>query len=415
MLILCQVFLPTGILTTLMPLLLGFLTSVAEKLTAYENYETNGAYERSMTQKIFVLNFVTSYLPIILTAFVYVPFASVLVPYLDIFSLTVKPFADKKSQMTAPSTGRGGAFHINPDRLKKQVIYFTVTAQIVNQALEVLVPYIKRRGMNKYKEVKSSRAAKKAGGARPPVNAQDHEEEQAFLTRVRKEAELDVYDVTSDFREMVVQYGYLALFSAVWPLTPVSFLVNNWIELRTDAIKICIETQRPTPWRADSIGPWLDSLGFLTWFGSITTAAVVYLFAGGGLGPDGEPESIKAWGLLLAIFFSEHAYFLIRWGARTFISKLDSPGRQKERQERFQVRKRYLEEIDMGEQARRVAPSQKEQINRNSLEDEARSSTLNTSTLEQRFWKRQRGWEESVSVGVGFIEAAITDEGKKQK
>ena len=398
-----------------MPLVLGFLTTVAEKLTHYENYETQGAYEKSMTQKIFVLNFVTSYLPIILTAFVYVPFASVLVPYLDVFSLTVKPFAEKNSQMKAPSSGRGGNFHINPNRLKKQVIYFTVTAQIVNQALEIVVPYIKRQGMNKYKEVQSSRAAKKAGGARPPVNAEDPEDERPFLDRVRKEAALEVYDVTSDFREMVVQYGYLALFSAVWPLTPVSFLINNWIELRTDAIKICVETQRPTPWRADSIGPWLDSLGFLTWFGSITTAAVVYLFANGGLGPDGEPESIKGWGLLLAISFSEHAYFLIRWGARVFISKLDSPGRQKERIERFQVRKRYLQETDLMEQAARVAPTQKDDITRSSLEDEARSSTLNTSTLEQRFWKRQRGWEESVTVGVGLIESAAPVEGKKQR
>lgn len=368
-----------------------------------------------MTQKIFVLNFITSYLPIILTAFIYVPFASVLVPYLDIFSLTVRPFAENEKQLKGPPTGRGGAFHINPDRLKKQVIYFTVTAQVINQAVEVLVPYVKRRGLGKYKEIQSSRASKKTGASRLSVDAQDPEDEKPFLTRIRKEAELDTYDVTSDFREMVVQYGYLALFSAVWPLAPVSFLINNWIELRTDAIKICVETQRPIPWRADSIGPWLDSLGFLTWLGSITTAAVVYLFAGGGLGPDGEPEGITAWALLLTIFFSEHAYFLIQWGVRIFVSKLDSPGRQKERTDRFQVRKRYLQEMNLMEQAARVAPTQKDQISRGSLEEEARQSTMNTSTLEGRFWKRQRSWEESISIGVAFISTAVSEEGKKTK
>ena len=67
------------------PVVLGILTEMAERLTKYENYETTEAYESSMTQKVFVLNFITSYMPIILTAFVYVPFAEVLVPYLDVF------------------------------------------------------------------------------------------------------------------------------------------------------------------------------------------------------------------------------------------------------------------------------------------------------------------------------------------
>lgn len=153
-----------------------------------------------MVQKIFVLNFITSYMPIFLTAFVYVPFAQVIVPHLDIFQIAVKPFAENAEQMTSPKVG----FQINPDRLKKQVIYFTVTAQIVNFALEVIVPYIKRSVFRKVKQVQADRAAKRGGS---PTRENDHPEETAFLTRVRNEAELGIYDVTSDFREMVVQFG----------------------------------------------------------------------------------------------------------------------------------------------------------------------------------------------------------------
>lgn len=155
-----------------------------------------------MIQKIFVLNFITSYLPIFLTAFVYVPFAQVIVPHLDIFQLAVKPFAENEKQMTAPKVG----FQINPDRLKKQIIYFTVTAQIVNFALEVIVPYVKRIAFRKVKEVKADMAAKRGGGTDSPA-ADDDPEESAFLVRVRNEAELDTYDVTTDFREMIVQFG----------------------------------------------------------------------------------------------------------------------------------------------------------------------------------------------------------------
>lgn len=108
------VFLPTVILTTGLPLLTGVLTNVATRLNDFENYETDSAYEKSMTRKIFVLNFITSYLPVLLTAFIYVPFGSIIVPYLDVFSLTVKPFADNDKQMQTPSQSQ---FTINPDRL----------------------------------------------------------------------------------------------------------------------------------------------------------------------------------------------------------------------------------------------------------------------------------------------------------
>jgi anoctamin-10 len=164
-----------------------------------------------MVSKIFVLNFITSYLPIFLTAFVYVPFAQVIVPHLDVFQLAVKPFAENETQMTAPKVD----FQINPDRLKKQVIYFTVTAQIVNLALEIVVPYVKRKVFHKVKEVQADRAAKRGGGASSP-SADDHPEEKSFLVRVRNEAELSAYDVTTDFREMIVQFGKYHIYCLIF-------------------------------------------------------------------------------------------------------------------------------------------------------------------------------------------------------
>jgi anoctamin-10 len=409
------VFLPTLLLTTGLPLLSGILTTIATRISEYENYETDSAFEKSMTRKIFVLNFITSYLPVLLTAFVYVPFGALIVPYLDVFSLTVKPFAESEKQLEAPSTS---AFTINPSRLRQQVIYFTVTAQIVNFAMEVIVPYLKRQGFLKFREMQSKRAQKN-GGAKPAASIDDLPEEKEFLARIRSEAELDVYDVTTDLREMVLQFGYLALFSVVWPLVPVSFLINNWIELRADAVKICVEMQRPTPWRADTIGPWLDSLGFLSWLGSITMAALVYLYSNDGLGPDGSPTAIKGWALLLTIFFSEHLYLGLRWAIAFAIGKIDSPGRQKERKERFAIRQKFFEEsLD---QTHRLPPvSEKaEEITRSSLEEEARTGSLSASTPEKRFWVRQRHWTETAQVGLGLIARdapdAAAEEGESKK
>jgi hypothetical protein len=183
-----------------MPVLVNIFTSFATQLTNFENYETQGAYDTAMTQKIFIINFITSYLGIFLTAFVYVPFGTLVVPYLDIFSLTVKPFAENEKQMECPPSN---AFEIDPDRLRKQVIYFTVTAQIVNQALEVALPFVKRRVFSKVKQIQNERAMSKGGAT--DISDNDPPEEKAFLAQVRQEAELDVYDVTTDLREMVLQ------------------------------------------------------------------------------------------------------------------------------------------------------------------------------------------------------------------
>lgn len=136
----------------------------------------------------------------------------------------------------------------------------------------------------------------------------------------------------------MIQFGYLSLFSVIWPLAGLSFLFNNWFELRGDALKIALETQRPVPWRAEHIGPWLDHLGALAWMGSLSSAALIYLFSGDGLGPNGTPWNIKAWGLLITMFFSEHIFLAVRLAVRKALSKIDSPGLQKERAEVYERR-----------------------------------------------------------------------------
>lgn len=402
------VFLPTVILTTGLPFLSGILTTAANKLTDFENYETDAQYERSLTSKTFVLNFITSYLPLCLTSFVYVPFGSVLVPYLDVFSVTCRPFAENEKQLQCPTDS--SQFDINPARLRKQVIYFTVTAQIVNFAMEVVVPYLKRQGFIKIKEMQSKRAEKKSGITLPSAAAFDPEGETDFLARVRNEADLETYDVYDDLREMVVQFGYLALFSVVWPLAPVSFLINNWVELRADAVKICVEMRRPTPWRAETIGPWLDALSFISWMGSITMSALVYMFSNDGLGPDGRPSDITGWALLLSIFLSEHLYLGIRWLVRTSISKIDTPGRQKERRAMFVTRRKYMKESL--EKTKMIPPpgEKADDITRSSLEDDARQSSLHSATPEEKFWDRQRGWKEAAKMGKLFIQRDMEEE-----
>ncbi|KAI5922596.1 calcium-activated chloride channel-domain-containing protein [Camillea tinctor] len=392
------VFTPTIILTGTLPMLSAILENFAQKLTERENYKTNDAHQAALIGKIFVINFLTSYIPLFLTAFVYMPFGNLLVPYLDFFAATAEKISSENSV-----TIQG--FQINPHRLKSQMVYFTVTAQVVNLALEVVVPYVKRKVFKEVEKVQSKMT--KNGEAETNQDAPD---EHAFLQRVRNEAELDVYDVAVDYREMVVQFGYLSLFSAIWPLTPVMFLINNWVELRSDLMKIAISCQRPIPWRADSIGPWLNALGFLSWFGSVVSSAIVYIFSGEGEGPGGDPSNIKTWGLLLSILCAEHLYLAAQFVVRYALSQTDSPGLQKERAERFSMRKRLLEE-SLGVEAteKPIPPTTRtgEKITRDVLEEQARRiSVSGGGTPEQLFWLRQQGMDETIQIGRQLISQA---------
>ncbi|KAK7420858.1 hypothetical protein QQZ08_010187 [Neonectria magnoliae] len=378
-------FLPTIFLVIGTPTISSFLMSAAEKLTAWENYGTVDAHDAALIQKQFVLNFMTSYMAPLFTAFVYIPFGHILVPLLEFWRKTAQTITFSEKPLPTRE------FEINPARISNQMFYFTVTAQIVNFATEVVVPYVKQQAMSKAKEFQTK-----------GKQSYDHEEEAAFLERVRKECELEVYDVSGDYREMVMQFGYVSLFSVAWPLAACCFLVNNWIELRSDALKIAISSRRPIPWRTDSIGPWLTGLGFLSWLGSITSAAIVYLCSPQAGGITGK-------GLLLGILFAEHFYLATQMAARFVLSKLDSPGLQKEHRERYMTKKKLLGDHQSEGVSLNIGVATAEKITRGALEEEARQASINGhGSPEETFWQRQRGLQETIEVGRRMIEQQAT-------
>ncbi|KAJ4300413.1 hypothetical protein N0V88_003088 [Collariella sp. IMI 366227] len=337
-------FLPTILLTVFNPTLTTLLTRLAERLTEVENYETQDDHQAAFVQKIFVINFITSYLGIFLTAFVYVPFGKVLVPHLDIFRLTAQRFTAEGKPLATKN------WQINPDRLTKQVIYFTVTAQIINLATEIIVPFAKRKLSKTVEKVQSELSENPPPRPPPPSKTTPTKPPSS-------------------------------------PASAISLSSPSFGRSRL----IAANSQRPIPWRADSIGPWLNALGFLSWMGSVTSAALVFLFH--STKGDGSPWDIKGWALLLAILFAEHLYLVVQIVVRGVVKKLDSPGLQKEKAERFTMRKR------------------------DALEEEARRlSVAGAVTPEQLFWMRQRGADETIQVGRALIaEQAAANQTKASK
>lgn len=76
---------------------------------------------------------------------------------------------------------------------------------------------------------------------------------------------------------MLVQMGYVVLFSAAFPLAGVCALANNLLEIRSDAFKLVHVHQRPFGQRVANIGTWQTAVSFLSLSAVIVNCALIGL------------------------------------------------------------------------------------------------------------------------------------------
>ena len=171
---------------------------------------------------------------------------------------------------------------------------YTVTNQVINTFVEVILPYF-MRGVD---DVKNGKGVGNFRGNKKRVVFEDEKadvkEERQFLERVRHEVSLPAYSlfgacqlcpgriyIQKNFRRLCgngypvrlccvvvndLAPGSMCVFFPYIYLGPclnrssVMALLNNWLELRSDAFKITTHNRRPLPSRVDTIGPWVDSL-----------------------------------------------------------------------------------------------------------------------------------------------------------
>jgi hypothetical protein len=61
----------------------------------------------------------------------------------------------------------------------------------------------------------------------------------------------------------VVQFGFITIFVAAFPLAPLFALINNIIEIRLDAYKFVTQWRRPVAARSQDIGKEKSSINIL--------------------------------------------------------------------------------------------------------------------------------------------------------
>ncbi|XP_060064106.1 anoctamin-7-like [Ylistrum balloti] len=211
---------------------------LALKLTQWEMHRTQTEFEDQLIFKVFIFQFVNFYSSIIYIAF----FKGRFVGYPGHY--------DRMFGLRNEECNNGGCLM----ELAQQLAVIMIGKQIINNAQEILVPKLKLF-IHRLK-----------------VNLDKN------MVRTRWEEDYELLDnegLFEEYLEMVLQFGFITIFVAAFPLAPLFALLNNWVEIRLDAQKFVCETRRPVADRAQDIGVWFSILDALAQLAVISNAFLI--------------------------------------------------------------------------------------------------------------------------------------------
>ncbi|RZF32744.1 hypothetical protein LSTR_LSTR005937 [Laodelphax striatellus] len=211
---------------------------LAYRLTSWEMHRTQTEFDDNLTFKVFIFQFVNFYSSIFYIAF----FKGRFVGYPGNYTLILR--------LRNEDCSAGGCLI----ELAQQLAVIMVGKQIINNAQEILVPKLKAWWHNK--QVKLSKKNRK--------------------TRWEEDYQLvDNEGLFEEYLEMVLQFGFITIFVAAFPLAPLFALLNNWVEIRLDAQKFVCETRRIVAERAENIGIWFKILDMLAHLAVISNGFLI--------------------------------------------------------------------------------------------------------------------------------------------
>ncbi|KAL0280787.1 UNVERIFIED_CONTAM: hypothetical protein PYX00_001978 [Menopon gallinae] len=232
---------------------------LAEYLTELELLRTQTEFDDSLTLKIYLLQFVNYYASIFYIAF----FKGKFIGYPGNYNRWLGYRQEE--------CGPGGCLM----ELCIQLAIIMVGKQAVNTLLEMLFPLI-YKWLNLWwlrNELRGKRSIKS--------NLQ--------WVKDFKLIEWGPRGLFPEYLEMVLQYGFVTIFVAAFPLAPFFALINNIFEMRLDAKKLLTFYRRPVTQRVRDIGVWFKILnsigklavitnGFIIAFTSEFIPRLVYVF-----------------------------------------------------------------------------------------------------------------------------------------
>ncbi|XP_027872731.1 anoctamin-10 isoform X4 [Xiphophorus couchianus] len=196
----------------------------AEFLTEWENHRLESSYQNHLVLKVLVFNFFNCFASLFYIAFV-------------------------MQDMVL---------------LSQSLATLLITSQILNQFMEAFLPYWLQRRRNK-KMIRKVQKRRTPGDKELPLAEQ-----------VRLEADMSTYLGTfDDYLELFLLFGYVSLFSCVYPLAAVLVVLNNVTEVYSDAFKMCHVFKRPFADPAANIGVWQLAFETMSVIAVVTNCALI--------------------------------------------------------------------------------------------------------------------------------------------
>ncbi|KTF78763.1 hypothetical protein cypCar_00022545 [Cyprinus carpio] len=221
-------------------LILNFLYEhVAIWITDMEIPKTHLEYENKLTMKMFMFQFVNYYSSCFYVAF----FKGKFVGYPGNYTYMFGKWSKLRNEECAP----GGCLI----ELTTQLLIVMAGKQMVGNVQEALLPLLRNWwGSRK--------------GRSHPESTYSRWEQDHDLQNFSQ------FGLFYEYLEMVIQFGFITLFVASFPLAPLLALFNNILEVRVDAWKFTTQFRRPVAAKARNIGAWEEILNVVAILSVVT-------------------------------------------------------------------------------------------------------------------------------------------------
>ncbi|XP_049525056.1 anoctamin-4-like [Dermacentor silvarum] len=218
---------------------------VATRLTDLERPRTQRDYEYSFAFKMFLFTFLNNYSSLIYIAFFKGRSENVESPPFNNASFSGDPGREVHWRGYTLDKCEGGCLY----EVFVQLATVMLGQQAIRTGNSVVLPIVRAWWRQRRRRLGKEIVEQKAKLARW--------EEDYNLDECPKLAPFDEY------LQMTIQFGFVTLFVAAFPLAPLFALINNVCEIRLDAYRYSKRLRRPVAERAPNIGAWQAILRLL--------------------------------------------------------------------------------------------------------------------------------------------------------
>ncbi len=207
---------------------------IAWWLTEWEFPRTMSDFEKSYTYKMYIFQFINYYATLFYLAFIQGNIATT---------------PDNLTNFTDHCSPVGCTFSVTT-----QICIILTVKQLWNNCVEIWYPAFKHCWRTRKRKL-------------------------IYYTRYEKDydlPELPKLGMFQPYLEMTLQYGFVTMFGAAFPLAPLLALCNNLFEIRIDGLKFIRNSRRAMPEKASGIGQsWYGILVFITRISILINALLI--------------------------------------------------------------------------------------------------------------------------------------------